>query len=338
MRKDKIRKPLLLLMLFSLLILISSSWAQKKDYQQDALEVTDKVSEFVAMHNISGTVLEKVHKILEVIHDRNLFIKIDRERIQSWITYPDNAEEFKRNMEWASNSLEQLNKLRTIWPLSQAQSSQREQLEETIFYGKHDLLVYANVIKKKDIYSRDLPFAVSGAEAVEYGIADGCTTATKTFIVLAKATGIEEIRFVGTGCTSDYNRACPVVGINRDPAVTINGHWFALVKIQDRWALVNCTYLDPYSTNEASRYEILYELDGMPILPETLMLKVLRIPSFQREDICQNRLYVQCVGNDQDDDHNVENHEALMNMSVSGDRDCSICQYAQFEALFLRLR
>ncbi len=144
-------------MLFSLLILISSSWAQKKDYQQDALEVTDKVSEFVAMHNISGTVLEKVHKILEVIHDRNLFIKIDRERIQSWITYPDNAEEFKRNMEWASNSLEQLNKLRTIWPLSQAQSSQREQLEETIFYGKHDLLVYANVIKKKDIYSRDLP-------------------------------------------------------------------------------------------------------------------------------------------------------------------------------------
>lgn len=336
MRNDAMLKPVLLLVIITLLI--SYSWSQRKDYRNDALEVTDNVRDFVVVHDISGTVLEKVHKIIELIHDRNLFIRIDRERIQSWITYPEKAEEFKRDLEWAIKGLEQLNKLRSIWPLSQEQSSRREELEELIFFGGHDLLVYENVIKKKNIYARDLPFAVSGSEAVEYGISDGCTTATKTFIVLAKAAGIEEIRFVGTGCTSDYNRACPTIGVNRDSNVTINGHWFALVRIQDRWALVNCTYFNSNSIYESGRYEILYELDGMPILPETLMLKVLRIPSFQREDICHNRLYVQCVGMDQNDDHDVENHEALMNMSVSGDRDCPICQYSQFQALFIRLR
>jgi len=335
--KKEIKQGIILFQLICFLI-ISSSWAQEKDYRNDALRVTDKVREFVAIHNITGTVLEKCHKIIELCHNELLFIKIDRQRIKSWVSNPEEAEKFKSKLKWASQNLEQLNRLRLIWPLSQEQSNQREELEKLLFYGNHDLNVYENVISKKNIYPQDLPFVVSGSEAVEYKIADGCCTTTKTFIVLAKAAGIENIRFVGSSCTSDYNDACPIIGYNRDPDVTINGHWFALVKIQEKWALVNCTYFNSYSQNEFSRYEILYKLDGLPIVPEHLLLKVLIIPSFQDNDTCHNRLYVKCVGENKDDDHDVENYEALMNISVSGDRDCPICKYPLFPALFLRFR
>lgn len=324
----------LVLILFHMVAL---SQAQMKDYKDDSLAVTEKVREFVERYDIRGSDLEIVQKIIRLTHDELLFIKVDRSRIQSWIESPEEAEEFRIYLEWLTNALEYLNKLRSLWPLSHEETVNREDLSKQIFYGEHDLRVFEDVIKKKNIYSKDLPFAVSGAEAVEFGIRDGCTTFTKTFIVLAKAAGLEEIRAVTSGCTSDYNRACPFEGVERDPGVTINGHWFALVKIEGEWALVNCTYFNPYASLESDRYEIFFTLDGEEVSPANLMLKVLKIPSFQEQGICQNRLYVEGVGVDKDDDLDVENFEAKMNLAVSGDRECRICLYSQFTAVLFGL-
>lgn len=313
-----------------ILSMCSVIYAQMKDYQNDALKITDKVEDFVINHNIFGTDLEIVHKIIELMHNELYSVRIDRKRMESWVTSPGEAQEFKSQLEWLDGALDQLNRIRMIWPLSQTQTLKREGLEKAIFYGKHDLQAYENVFKKKDIYARDIPFAVSGAEAVEFGISDGCTTATKKFIVLAKAAGIKNIRFVCTGCTSNYNGACPVKGQSRQPNVTINGHFFALVKIEDRWALVNCTYFNPHAIDEQNRYETFFSLDGLDFSPENLKLRILKIPSFQKEEICQSQLYVIAVGKHCDDDLDVENYEALMNLSVSGDRNCSTCRYNNF--------
>ena len=253
--------------------------------------------------------------------------------MESWVTFPDKAADFKNQLEWLGGALDQLNNLRMIWPLSRPQTLEREELEKTIYFSEHDLLAYEDVFKYKDIYAKDIPFSVSGAEAVKYGISDGCTTATKTFIVLAKAAGIENIRFVATGCTSNYNQACPIKNGARQFGVTISGHFFALVKIEDKWALVNCTYFNPHAAHEQNRYEILFSLDGLDLSPEMLNLRILRIPSFQKEGICQNRLYVQAIGKHHSDDLDVENYEALMNLSVSGDRNCTTCRYDLFEYL-----
>ena len=313
-----------------LFFVCSAARAQLKDYQNDALEITDKVEEFVMSHCICGTDLEIVRKIIEIIHDEHYFVRIDRKRMERWVTAPQEAQEFKGQLEWLESALDQLNRLRMIWPLSQTQELERKELEKEIFYGKHDLQAYENVFRKKDIYARDIPFAVSGAEAVEFGISDGCTTAAKTFIVLAKAAGIDDIRFVCTGCTSNYNDACPVHGQTRNQEVTINGHFFALVKIDGKWALVNCTYFNLQAVNEQACYEIFFSLEGMDFSPENLKLRILKIPSFQKEEICQKRLYVIAVGADCNDDLDVENYEALMNLSVSGNRDCSTCRHISF--------
>ncbi len=308
----------------------ATTQTNKKNYHHDGLKVTEKVEEFVLQHTISGSDLEIVHKIIEVMHDRFLFVRIDRRKIQSWLKDPKEEEKFYNHLEELKTELRQLEDKKRTDLLSNEEVKRRKKIQQDLYYGEHYLKVFREVIKKKDIYPKDLPFVVSGAEAVEYGISDGCTTATKTFIVLAKAAGIKQIRFVATGCTLNYNRACPEKGQSRNQDVTINGHFFALVKIHGKWALVNCTFLEPYSEDENLRYEIFYELEGKPIDPEMLKQEVLAIPSFQRSDLCHNRLYVIGVGKDSDDDLDVENYNALMNMSVSGDPDHSLCKYDKF--------
>jgi hypothetical protein len=317
------------IMLFFLLI--SASAQNQKDYHHDGLAVTEKVKTFVAEHNITGSDLDKVHRIIEIMHDKSLFIRIGRNRIQDWLREPKEMEVVESQLRAAVKEMREINDKRMTALLSKDEYEKRDKLQHFIFNGVHDLNVYNNVIKTKDIYPDDLPFVVSGAEAVEYGISDGCTTATKTFIVLAKAAGINEVRFVPTGNVDDYNKACQAKGETRKQGITINGHFFALAKIQGKWALVNCTYFEPYSLEDSIRYEIFFWLDGEEVSPEMLKDRILRIPSFQRAGkSIPSRLYVIGVGKDSDDDLDIENYKALMNMSVSGDRDCAICKRSQF--------
>jgi hypothetical protein len=313
-----------------LFFILPAAAADKKDYRVEALKKTAEVEEFVRRHHIEGSDIEKIHRIIELMYDRFLFVRINRRRIADWIQDSKRAEEFKSQVAEMWVALNELNRKRTTALLTKEEHKKLGELRQSVFFGEHDLMVYDELISKKDIYPNDLPFAVSGAEAVKYRISDGCTTATKAFIVLAKAAGFKEIRFVATGCTSDYNRACLSTGIPRKEGVTISGHFFALVKVQEKWALVNCTYFNPYGLDEKTRYEIFFELDGQAVSPDSIRPIILKIPSFQREDLCHNQLYVIGIGQNSDDDMDIENYDALMNMSVCGDRDCSICKYKQF--------
>lgn len=335
MRGDMMRKYLFIhftAFIVILFLFFSCTSFKKIDYHHEGLEVTDEVKKFVSSHDISGSDLEKVKAIIELTHDKFIFKKIDRKRIQEWIKDPQKKEDFRAEMKAAEAKLEELKNKRLDTLLTKEEYEKRKELQQQLFFGIHNIKVYEDVFQKKEINPQDLPFVVSGGEAVKYGIRDGCTTFTKTFIVLAKAAGFKEIRFVPTGKVIDYNKACPVKGVDRNTEITINGHFFALVKIEDRWALVNCTYYEPYSMDENIRYEIFFQLDGVDVNPEMLENRILRIPSFQREGIPSppNKLYVIAVGKDSDDDLNIENYEALMNMSVSGNRDDSICRYGKF--------
>lgn len=316
----------------SFFIISSCTSQNKRDYHHEGLEVTPKVREFVAQHDISGSDLEKVHKIIEIMHDRFLFIKTDRKQIQSWIENPKKVEEFQSHLHQLKKELDLLNQKRLTKLLSEEEFEKRKELQKSIFLGEHNLREFREVIRKKNIYPEDLPFVVSGAEAVEYKIRNGCTTATKTFIVLAKAAGLEDLRFVPTGNTENYNQACPQQDEPRKQGVTINGHFFALAKIEGEWALVNCTYFEPYTQDESLRYEIFFQLDGDPVSPEMLKDKRICVPSFQREATPPppKELYAIAVGKDSDDDLDIENYKALMNISVSGDRNCPLCKHEQF--------
>lgn len=316
----------LLIFLFSVAVLGS------KDYRDEALKVTKDVEAFIARHGITGTDLEKVHKIIEITHDKYLFPRIDRRRMGDWMQNPRKAEEFRNSLNQTKADLKRLYEKRASQLLTEGEVKQRKEWQEAVFMGEHDLKVFYDLVRKKDITSEDLPFAVRGAEAVTYGISDGCTTFTKTFIVLAQAAGIRETRFVATGNVPDYNRACPSQNQPRQPKITINGHFFAMVKIEGKWALVNCTFYDPYSEDDAGKYEIFFTLDGQEVNPDMLKMRILKIPSFQHEGTPPppNRLYVMGVGRDSRDDLEIENYDALMNLSVSGDRNCPDCKFPRF--------
>jgi hypothetical protein len=318
----------------SVLVLVATG-SGAEDYRDDALKVTPEVEAFVAEHYITGSDLEKVHKVIEVAHDKFLFPRVERERMEKWLVNPEEAADFRASLQEKKISLNRLYDKRSSSLLTAEEDKQRQEWQREVFMGDHDLKVFDEVIREKDILPQDIPFAVSGAEAVVYGISDGCTTAAKTFIVLAQAAGLKETRYVATGNVPDYNLACPAKGKPRKPDITINGHFFALVKVDGRWALVNCTYFDPYSEDEKTRYEIFFSLDGQDVNPEMLKSRILRVPSFQREAAKgapnpPNRLYVIGVSRDSRDDMDIENYDALMNLSVSGDRNSRICQYDWF--------
>jgi hypothetical protein len=315
-----------------IIVMLSAAVLGSKDYRDEALKVTKEAEAFVARHGVTGTDLEKVHKIIEITHDKYLFPRIDRRRMGDWMQDPRKAEEFRNSLNRTKADLKRLYEKRASQLLTEAEVKQRKEWQEAVFMGEHDLDVFYALVRKKDITSEDLPFAVSGAEAVEYGISDGCTTFTKTFIVLAQAAGIRETRFVATGNVPDYNRACPSQNQPRQPKITINGHFFALVKIEGKWALVNCTYYDPYSEDDNGKYEIFFTLDGQEVNPDMLKMRILKIPSFQHEGTPPppNRLYVMGVGKDSRDDLEIENYDALMNLSVSGDRNCPDCKFPRF--------
>jgi uncharacterized protein YnzC (UPF0291/DUF896 family) len=296
-------------------------------YKADSLEVTDTVRRFLENNRISGSDIEIVHKIIEVTHDEFLFIKTDRDRQKKWIRDPGSVQEFKNELEKKKERLNALNSLRLQRIFTEEEHKERKGLIRQIYLDSHDVQVYENLTRHKNMVAQDMAFVVSGSEAIEHRIRDGCTTMAHLFISLAKAAGISDVRFVVGANVSEFEKACPQNGQERIKEVEIDGHMMALVKIDGRWALVNCTYFEPFSTNTDIRYEILYKLDNLAVSPEMLLGRVIRIPSYQRENFPPSRLLIVGVGKDQDDDLDVENHEALMNLSVSGSPDCPVCKW-----------
>jgi len=298
-----------------------------QEYRADSLKVTDTVRQFVARHDIAGSDLEIVHKILEVTHDPFLFIKIDRPMLKTWIRDPSLVDPFRAGLAAKKKKLAALDDLRRNKVLSESEFKERRDLTRDIFSGDHNLRVYEDLLKKKTMRAEDLAFVASGSEAIEHRVQDGCTAMAHVFIVLAKAAGLKDVRFLVGANLSEFQKACPRLGPNRVPDVEIDGHMVALVLIDGKWALVNCTYFEPFSLEEKTRYEILTSFEGKDIVPEKLKGKILRLPSFQRDNFPPSELIIAGVGKDADDDLEVENHKALMNLSVSGDPGDATCRW-----------
>jgi hypothetical protein len=309
------------------LVLFLPFWLFGEDYRADSLKLTDIVREFVAKHQIGGSDLEIVHKIIEITHDPFLFIKIERPMLKAWIRDPTLIETFQTDLSMKEKRLAELDKLRLKRILVEKEYQERLKLMRDIFFGNHNLRICENLFKHKQMSPEDLAFVVSGSEAIQHQVRDGCTTMTHLFITLAKAAGLKDVRFVVGANVSEFREACPCLSQGRISDVEIDGHIVALVKIDGKWALVNSTYFEPYSLDNNTRYEILTSFEGNGIRPEELRGKVLRLPSFQKENFPPSELLIAGVGKDSDDDLEVENHTALMNLSVSGDPRDPTCRW-----------
>ncbi len=301
------------------------------EYQADSLKVTDTVKEFVRAHQIAGSDLEIVHKIIEITHDESLFVKIDRPLLKTWIRDASLVQVFRSGLEAKRKRLVELDRLRLGKVLTEKEFAERRDLTREIFFGEHNLRVYENLLRRKQMRVEDLAFVVSGSEAIEHRVRDGCTTMAHLFITLAKAAGLKDVRFVVGANVSEIRKACSLFGAQRMPDVEIDGHMVALIKIRGRWALVNCTHFEPFSLSPETRYEILNTFGEEEIVPLKLVGMILKLPSFQKENFPPSELLIAGVGKDANDDLDVENHVALMNLSVSGDPRDSTCRWRLLE-------
>jgi hypothetical protein len=302
-------------------------WLYREGYRADSLKVTELVQKFVQDHKIEGTDLQIIHKIIEVTHDEFLFVNVNRPLLKTWIRDLSLVNKFKLDLESKKRRFSELSSKRNKMILTKEEFEERRELIRCIFFDEHNLRVYENLLRHKSVLAQDLAFVVSGSEAIEHRVRDGCTTMAHLFIALAKAAGIKDIRFIVCANVAEYLEACPQLGKPRNESVEIDGHMMALVKIDDRWALVNCTRFEPYSPENETRYEIIYEIDGEKVSPDMLLGKVLKIPSYQIEAFPPCQLLVVGIGQDKDDDLDVENHRALMNLSAGGDRESPICRW-----------
>jgi uncharacterized protein YnzC (UPF0291/DUF896 family) len=302
-------------------------WLYGEGYKADSLKVTELVQKFVKDHKIQGTDLQIIHKIIDVTHDKFLFIKVSRPLQKTWIRDPSLVNKFKLDLKGKKKRFNELSNKRNETILTKEEFKERRELIRSIFFDEHNLSVYENLIRHKNIFAQDVAFVVSGSEAIEHRVRDGCTTMAHLFIALAKAAGIKDVRFVICANVSEYLEACPQLGKPRNESVEIDGHMMALAKIDREWALVNCTHFEPYSPEDETRYEIIHEIDGEKVSPDMLLGKVLKIPSYQRENFPPSQLLVVGVGKDKNDDLDVENHRALMNLSAGGDKESPICRW-----------
>lgn len=298
-----------------------------KGYLADSLKMTEEVRAFVATHHIFGSDRQIVHKIIEITHDPFLFVKTDRPLMKSWIRDPVLVETFKAALSKKQSRLAEIGFGPSEGLLSAKDAQERRNLRQEVFFDTHNLRVYDGLLKHKNMRPEDTAFVVSGSEAIQYRVRDGCTTMAHVFIALAKAAGLKDVRFVVCANVSEFRQACPRTGMSRLADVEIDGHMVALVKIDGQWALVNCTYFEPYSLDEDIRYEILTSFEGRPINPDELRGKILRLPSFQKDSFPPSELLIVGVGKGPDDDLDVENHVALMNLSVSGNPKDSTCRW-----------
>jgi hypothetical protein len=316
-----------LLRLSSVLFILPAISMCSKGYRADSLKVTEEVRAFVATHHISGSDRQIVHKIIEITDDPFLFVKTDRPLMKSWIRDPVLVETFKAALSKKQSRLAEIGFGPSGGLLSAEGAQERRNLLQEVFFDTHNLRVYDGLLKHKKMRPEDTAFVVSGSEAIQYRVRDGCTTMAHVFIALAKAAGLKDVRFVVCANVSEFRQACPLSNRNRLTNVEIDGHMVALAKIDDQWALVNCTYFEPYSLDEDVRYEILTAFEGKPINPGELRGKILRLPSFQKVSFPPSELLIVGVGSDPDDDLDVENHIALMNLSVSGDPNDLTCRW-----------
>ena len=150
----------------------------------------------------------------------------------------------------------------------------------------------------------DVFFAPSASDIIEKRAAFGCTHYARTFIAVAKALHLverpEDLRYVVSSKADDYNKALQT----RDYNMTINGHQFAMVKIDSKWIAIN-----------TSKGEIAALPEGFS--PDALT-PPLNIP-IQFESYPDNLVFLlRKIGKDYNDDCGDDSLAALMNISRSG--------------------
>jgi hypothetical protein len=171
----------------------------------------------------------------------------------------------------------------------------------------------------------DWPFCLSGEEYLKYRITDGCTSFSKLFMTLANELGLyEDMRLLIAKSYKNLKDNLSHLGTDKLPAKTINGHQMVLAKWDGKWHVINETVYKQRIEGEG-KYEIMSDINSMPITPELILYQKLELPTMAKNEIL-HKLVVVGIGRDRYDDLGIHNWEAAMRHGISIPRE-------KFEAL-----
>lgn len=265
--------------------------------------------EFVAGLQIPDSPLEATHKLIETLHDRDLFSHVNREDLAAFSRQKFSLDRYKKRLERKMSQT--------------SNKKEKAKLEYSIEILDIEYRVWQERYSKFD--KRDWPFCLSGEEYVQYRITDGCTSFAKTFMTLANELGLyEDMRILVSKSFENLKENIDLLGTDQLPDKPINGHQMVLAKWDDKWHLINVTIYKPNRKGE-EKYEILEEINSMPITPENILYQKLVLPGMA-EDENLNKLVVAAVGKDRDDDLGTHNWPDSMRHGTSIPRE-------KFEAL-----
>jgi hypothetical protein len=265
--------------------------------------------EFAAGLQIPGSPLEATHKLIETLHDRQLFSHINRNDLKAFSRQGFSLQRYKNRLQMQiSRAKNKREKAKLRYSLDVLNTEYRAWKDK---YSK--------------FYYRDWPFCLSGEEYIEYRITDGCSSFSKLFMTLANELGLyEDMRLLISKSFNNLKDNLDLLGTDSLPTKPINGHQMVLAKWDGKWHLINETVYRRGIEGE-ERYEIVDNIDSMPITPDNILYKKLELPALA-ENKNLRKLVVAGVGKDRYDDLGIHNWEAAMRHGISIPRE-------KFEAL-----
>lgn len=259
---------------------------------------------------------DAVKQLVRLLHDSDHFFHINRKHLRQFSRPGFSLEAFKNMLSKRISRLEY-------------QRGGRENKKE-IDKLKRDL---AGVDKTYAAYTqayskhnkRDWPFCLAGEQYIMLEVIDGCTSVAKTFITLANAANLfDDIRLIITKRYEDLKKHIDILGSGEVPSTTINGHQMVLIKDGDNWYLINVTFYRQGGKTGVEQFEILDQINGVPVDPQTILYREIDLPPMQGRGL--QRLVSAAVGKDRYDDLGVHTWEEAMRIGTSIPR-------AAFEAL-----
>ena len=260
---------------------------------------------------------DAVKQLIRLLHDSDHFVHINREHLRQFSKPGFSLDAFKNKLSGRIARLEN-------------QPGDGREKAKKINKLKQDLAgvdkAYAAYIQAYSKHNKkDWPFCLAGEQYIKLEVIDGCTSFAKTFITLANASILfDDVRLIISKRYEGLQEHIDLLGTGKVPPTTINGHQMVLVKDRDAWSLVNVTFHRKGGKTGVEQFEILDQIDGIPVDPKTILYKEINLPTMQGQKL--RRLVAAAVGRDRYDDLGVHTWEQAVRKGTSIPR-------AAFEAL-----
>ncbi len=282
------------------------------------------VAEYVVMRRTADA--RTLRSLVRAISSGRYFTRVERRVMARWHRDPPTRTRWLAQLARTRKRLLELTRLAKTRLLDGPEAKDLSQSQRSLTHMQRRNAAWKAIYSK--VNPRDYPFVLRASDALRLQVIDGCTSASRIFCLLAQTAGLDARPVEASNLETLREIWKPN---EKRMQKTVNGHKMALVKLGTNWRLVNT---NSYAPLKAMPYEILTELDGKPLMPQSLAGKVIRLPSAQVADGRRSPvLVVTAVGKKGTTSLGEYSQDANLNLAVSGNPDDATCKNPALKGL-----